>query len=271
MSSPSPPAASQAFPCNKESCPLTFPSKNQVKKHMRLAHQPHVSCTIFGTKEIVILDRQDNHHFNCPTRGCQVSTEDPVKIQRHVKNCDPAEFDRPRVMQLPPRDFVTLVQPGDQLVVLPEHPRLAYNKYADIIICTTCHTGLDTPEVQAHMLNAHKEKVRQEDIILNFYSHGFSLPATAPKYPVSRSGQDSIKNHFRLEHTDSNGHWKDNCKRSYVQHLVHKKRYLRGFVIPAAPPVISGILEGVESMPQTGDTPLTERWEQLKDALSNLD
>ncbi|KAA1113587.1 hypothetical protein PGT21_034029 [Puccinia graminis f. sp. tritici] len=41
--------------------------------------------------------------------------------------------------------------------------------------------------------------------------------------------------------------------------------------VPAAPPMISGILEGEDSRPQTTDTPLMEKWDQLKDALANLE
>ncbi|KAA1087791.1 hypothetical protein PGTUg99_003305 [Puccinia graminis f. sp. tritici] len=132
--------------CNRDGCSLAFPSSKKLKKHQRLVHQPEVKCKIYGTTDSVVLSRNDDQKFACPTNGCNETSIDPVRIQKHVKKCSPASVELPRVMPNPPRDFVHLVQPVDQVIVIPNYHCLVYNSYAKILLCTSCHYGISTNE-----------------------------------------------------------------------------------------------------------------------------
>ncbi|EFP77014.2 uncharacterized protein PGTG_02475 [Puccinia graminis f. sp. tritici CRL 75-36-700-3] len=134
--------------CNRTGCTQAFSSKKQLKKHQRTVHQLQVTCKVYGQETRVTLDRQEDEAFRCPTEGCEEESEDPVRIQKHVKKCDPSRFQQARVMPVPPSDYVHLVPAGDQLIDIPDYPNLAYNKYANILLCTRCHIGVPTNEVE---------------------------------------------------------------------------------------------------------------------------
>jgi hypothetical protein len=102
--------------CNRDGCTITLSSKKQLKKHHRSVHQLQVSCKIYGSETRVTLTRQEDHTFQCPTEGCDQEYENPVRMQKHVKNCDPLKFEQSRVMPVPPSDYVHLVPAGDQVI-----------------------------------------------------------------------------------------------------------------------------------------------------------
>ncbi|OAV98662.1 hypothetical protein PTTG_25614 [Puccinia triticina 1-1 BBBD Race 1] len=144
--------------CLKDGCQDSFPSLNDVKKHQRITHQAQVSCTIFGTKDTVKLTRQSNDMSTCPTEGCNHQTKDPVNMQNHVKRCNHETVQAPRVMPVPPPDDATLVPIGNQVIVIPEYTSLAYNSYAQVLLCQKCNQGIIPNEVESHMARAHHEK-----------------------------------------------------------------------------------------------------------------
>jgi hypothetical protein len=75
---------------------------------------------------------------------------------------------------------------------IPNYPKLAYNKYANILLCTSCHIGIPTNEVETHMWKSHHEKVSEADVRRDFLAHGVTLPSSAGKYPPAREGRHGI-------------------------------------------------------------------------------
>ncbi|KAA1083186.1 hypothetical protein PGT21_027194 [Puccinia graminis f. sp. tritici] len=289
--------------CHRSGCTLAFSSKKQLKKHQRTVHQLQVTCKVYGQETRSTLDRQEDEAFRCPTEGCEEESKDPVRIQKHVKKCDPSKFQQARVMPVPPSDYVHLVPAGDQVIDIPDYPNLAYNKYANILLCTRCHIGVPTNEVETHMWKAHHEKVSEADVRRDFLAHGVTLPVGSGKYPPARAGrhdicepvqgllmylgyycqalhdgevcahtvrkEKSFTNHYGHVHKNASDHWKTKLERRYVQHLtVPKNRYFCVTYRPSSP--VSVDVDSPHSDRLANSPSSSDLWAQLEQELSNL-
>ncbi|KAA1123924.1 hypothetical protein PGTUg99_000439 [Puccinia graminis f. sp. tritici] len=289
--------------CGKDDCQLSFASANELKKHQRLVHQTHVTCALYGSVQtLVAIPRGPDGTFACPTENCTETSNDPVRIQRHVKNCDPAALAVKRDMIAPPDSKCTLVPIQDQVIgmsllsvackleanqrvvaycpVIPEYSKwLGYNRYAEILICLKCHTGVPPNEVESHMAHTHKEKIVEADIRRDYLTHGILLPDTSPKYPprtshleacdpvqgllmylgylctVKTNGNICGYTTYKEKTIHADGKWSKNCQRNYVQHLT--KPVISYFCVnyrPPSPSIVEGhqakeVIQGQDDRP----------------------
>ncbi|KAA1070185.1 hypothetical protein PGT21_002501 [Puccinia graminis f. sp. tritici] len=142
-----------------EQCPQYFKTTLERQIHFRNTHQQTTDLQLYDSS-IFPLQRQPDRLFHCPVNGCPFETQKPLALHAHARVC------LRKLRGMTTNISRKLVPCGSQVFAIDAIPglKLAWNKYARILICKDCHVGIPFEDLPVHAKRHGVVDLKEADV-----------------------------------------------------------------------------------------------------------